>query len=262
MSADLTGRRVLVVGASEGIGRAFAERAVGAGATVVMAARRPEALTAVVESAGGGQVVAADVCDDDSLDALARETVAALGEIDVVMYAVGSAKLSPVIDTDRELWNQTLATNVVGFNQLARRIVRSMAPNGIVVALSSESSGVSRDGLAAYAAAKTALDVSVKSWQIEQPQVRWSCVAVGATFPTAFGAAFDPDLLGWAMDNWAKRGLLNDGCMTPDEVGEHLLAIVASALDLPSLNVEHLLLRSPSPTLGTAPPAAASAQTR
>jgi len=254
MSIELAGRRVLVVGASEGIGRAFAERAVAAGASVIMAARRPEALADVVASAGGGTVVAADVCDDDSLDALARETIAAFGEIDVVMYAVGSAKLSPIIDTDRALWNQTLATNVVGFNQLARRIVRAMAPNGIVMAISSESSGVSRDGLAAYAAAKTALDVSIKSWQIEQPQVRWSCVAVGATFPTAFGNAFDPEMLGWAMDNWAKRGLLNDGCMTPDEVGEHLLAIVASALDLPSLNVEHLLLRSPSPTLGTSQP--------
>jgi len=253
VSTDLTGRRVLVVGASEGIGRAFTERAVAAGASVVMAARRTEALADVLASAGGGLVVAADVCDDDSLDGLAAATVAELGEIDVVMYAVGSAKLAPIIDTDRELWNQTLATNVVGFNQLARRIVRSMAPGGIVVALSSESSGVSRDGLAAYAAAKTALDVSIKSWQIEQPQVRWSCVAVGATAPTAFGNAFDPDLLGWAMDNWAKRGLLSHGFMTPDEVGEHLLAIVASALALPSLNVEHLLLRSPSPTLGTAP---------
>ena len=55
----LAGRRVLVAGASAGIGRAFAVHAVGAGAEVVLVARRAEALQEVVAEAGGGHAVAA-----------------------------------------------------------------------------------------------------------------------------------------------------------------------------------------------------------
>lgn len=246
---------MLVVGASEGIGREFAELAVAAGARVVIAARRPEALADVVVRAGGGHVVAADVTDDASLDALVDEAVAHLGEIDLVMYAVGSATLRHLIDSDRHLWERTMAANVIGFNEVARRAVPAMARGGIIVALSSETAGVPRDGLVAYAASKAALDISVVGWQVEQPQVRWSCVAVGATFPTAFGATFDADLTGQMMELWIKRGLLTEEFMAPEAVAQHLLAIYASALTLPSVNVEHIMLRSPSPTIGTRPAA-------
>ncbi len=242
---------MLIVGASEGIGKAFAELAIAAGASVVIAARRLEALAEIVDRLGAGHAVAADVTDDASLDALVTSAVSTLGAIDLVMYAAGSASLSQVRDSDREAWTQTLAINVVGFNQLARHVIGSMAPGGIIVALSSETSGVPRDGLVAYAASKAALEVSVRGWHTEHPEVRWSCVAVGATFPTAFGNSFDPDLTGSLMGQWIKRGLLQESFMIPAEVAEHLLATYASALSLPSINVEHITLRSPSPTIGT-----------
>jgi NAD(P)-dependent dehydrogenase (short-subunit alcohol dehydrogenase family) len=251
LNGVLTGRRVLVVGASEGIGKEFAERAIAAGASVVLSARRLDALTEITDRVGAGVAVAADVTDDASIDALVSASVATLGQIDLVMYAVGSASLSQIVHSDRESWNQSLAINVVGFNQVARRLIGAMAPGGIIVALSSETSGVPRDGLVAYAASKAALEVSVKGWHTEHPEVRWSCVAVGATFPTAFGSSFDPELIGSLMGQWIKRGLLQESFMDPAEVAQHLLATYASALDLPSVNVEHITLRSPSATIGT-----------
>ncbi|MGZ4784600.1 MAG: SDR family NAD(P)-dependent oxidoreductase, partial [Acidimicrobiales bacterium] len=61
---SLAGRRVLVVGASAGVGRAFAELAIRAGARVVLAARRAERLDEIVAAAGGGVAVAGDVAVD------------------------------------------------------------------------------------------------------------------------------------------------------------------------------------------------------
>ena len=251
MSVTIAGKRVLVVGASEGIGREFAERAVRGGATVLMSARRADALSVVADSAGGGHVAIVDVTDDASIDALVERSIEALGQIDLVLYAVGSASMCRLIDFDREMWDQTLATNVVGFNQLTRRLIGSLSTGAIVVALSSESAAVPRDGLIAYAASKAALEASVRGWRAEHPEVRWSCVAVGATFPTAFGSTFDPDIVGPLLDVWIKKGLLQEAFMEPGEVAEHLLAIYTSALSLASVNVEHIVLRSPSATIGT-----------
>jgi NAD(P)-dependent dehydrogenase (short-subunit alcohol dehydrogenase family) len=244
--------RVLVVGASEGIGREFAILAARSGASVVLAARRADALAEVAEQAGGGHVVPVDVTDDASVAALVDAAVAVLGEIDLVLYAVGSASLRRVADTDRATWEHTLSTNLIGFNQLARRLIGVMAPSGIVAALSSEAADTPRDGLVAYAASKAALEISVKGWRAEHPRVRWSCVGVGATFPTAFGATFDPDTIGAIMETWMKRGLLQEDFMVPSEVAAHLLAVYTSALGLPSVNIEQLVLRSPSATIGTA----------
>jgi NADP-dependent 3-hydroxy acid dehydrogenase YdfG len=252
LPGNMHGRRVLVVGASDGIGKEFAEAAIVAGASVVLAARRIDELAEIADRLGDGTAVVADVTDDESLDALVAAAVATLGQIDLVMYAVGSASLNRVGSVDRASWNQTFATNVVGFNQLARRLVGAMVPNGIIVALSSETAQTPRDGLVVYAASKAALETSVQGWRTEHPEVRWSCVGIGATFPTAFGNSFDPQLLGDVMNMWVKRGLLQESFMVPTEVAAHLLAIYASALSLASLNVDGMVLRSPSATLGTA----------
>lgn len=252
MTGALAGRRILVVGASEGIGSEFAHAAIREGATVVLSARRPDALDAVAARAGGGRVVPVDVADDASIADLVASAVGVLGQIDLVLYAVGSASLTRLIHADRASWELTMSVNVIGFNQLARQLVDVMAPGGIVAVLSSESSAVPRDALIPYAASKAALDVSIRGWRAEHPELRWSCVAVGATFPTAFGATFEPELLGETLDLWVKKGLLQDEFMVPGEVAAHLLATYASALSLPSVNVEHLVLRSPSATLGTA----------
>jgi NAD(P)-dependent dehydrogenase (short-subunit alcohol dehydrogenase family) len=256
VKVDLAGRRILVVGASEGIGKEVAELAIAAGASVVLAARRVEALTEITARVGGGVAIGADVTDDASIDALVAGCIAAFGQIDLVVYAAGSASLRPIKDVDSESWSRTLAINVIGFNQLARRVVGAMAPGGIIVALSSETAAVPRDGMVAYAASKAALEVSVRGWHTEHPEVRWSCVAVGATFPTGFGNSFDPDLIGDLMGQWIKRGLLQDSFMVPAEVAQQLLATYASALDLPSINVDQITLRSPSATFGAAAPPA------
>ena len=87
MAADLSGARVLVVGSSTGIGRRIAIEAVGAGASVVFSARSRDKLESAVAEAGGGVVVVGDVRKPDDCTRIVDETVAAIGGLDLVVFA-------------------------------------------------------------------------------------------------------------------------------------------------------------------------------
>ena len=78
--AELSGRKVVVIGASSGVGRGVATRAVRAGADVVVAARRAERLAEVA----GGHPVVVDLRDDATCRHLATEVSAVLGRIDLL----------------------------------------------------------------------------------------------------------------------------------------------------------------------------------
>jgi len=254
--AGLDGRRVVVVGASAGIGRAVAVRAVRAGARTVLAARRKAALEEAVAEAGGGTAVAVDVVDPEGVERLAREARAALGgPVDLVVHTVGYAAMRFLADCDGDTWRSMLDVNVVGLNQTLRAIVPAMAPGGIVAALSSETAAAPRTGLVAYAASKAAVEASLKGWRVEHPEVRFCCAVVGATQPTEFGAGFDAEVLGPALDSWARHGLLQEEFMQTGDVADVLLDVLGTALAHPGVGVETLVLRSPSPVIGTDVPA-------
>ena len=245
--STLAGKRVLVVGASAGIGRAFAEHAVGEGAEVAFSARRLDKLEDAVKEAGGGHAVAADITDGAACAKLAADTVAALGgPIDLVMISAGSAPMRMFKDTSPEDWKAVFDLNVVGIHQVIRGALPHLAPGAIVAALSSEGVNQPRTALGAYVVSKVALERSLEMWRTEHPEVRFSCVAVGATVPTEFGSGFDMELLGFALEDWAKRGLAQADFMLASDLAAFMAAMFAAGLQFPGINVDHIVLRSPS----------------
>ena len=91
----LEGRRLLVVGASSGIGRAIAVTAANAGARVALGARRSDRLAeAVVECGSGALAWPADVRDPDACDVLVANAVTALAGLDAVVYAAGVSDMA------------------------------------------------------------------------------------------------------------------------------------------------------------------------
>jgi NADP-dependent 3-hydroxy acid dehydrogenase YdfG len=252
----ITDRRVLVVGASSGIGRSFAVQAARAGARVALAARRIDRVRDAVDEAGSGIALACDVQDDAACEEAVGVAVDAFGALDLVFHAAGSAPLRLMRDTDPETWQQAFDINVVGLQRILRHAVPHMTQRGVVAVLSSETVIRPRSALGAYGATKAALDESLRAWQLEHPEVRFSRLTVGATEPTEFGAGFDMKTLAPAMRDWFRQGLMQEEPMDTDEVAGFFVSMLGAAIANPSLNVEQITLRSPTATV--APPEGSS----
>jgi NAD(P)-dependent dehydrogenase (short-subunit alcohol dehydrogenase family) len=226
----LAGRRILVVGASSGIGRSTALAASRAGAGVAITARRRGDLDAAALD-GGPHVRAfpADVTDADAVSAMVDDAVAWLGGLDTVVYAAGKATLSPLETTPAEVWQSTFATNVTGaavVSALCLPHLRDGTYPGTVVLVSSHSVGEPWPGLVAYAASKAALDELGRGLAGEHPTLRVLRVVVGNT-ATGFADGWDAEAAGTALSRWFEAGYLRHRVLEPDEVADRIVAALA-----------------------------------
>jgi len=127
---DLKGKRILITGASSGIGEAGAEKLARAGAKVVVVARRQELLDAVaarITAAGGdARALTCDLSDLDAIDELVATLEKDLGGIDILINNAGRSIRRPLAESlDR--WHdveRTMALNY--FSPL--RLIRGLAP--------------------------------------------------------------------------------------------------------------------------------------
>ncbi len=243
------GKRVLVVGASSGIGRAIAIAAVRAGAHVAFCARRRDALEQAVAEAGGGAIIAADLEQPDDCERIAREAAAALGGIDAVCYAAAMSPLRMLADTTAADWQRVLATNLVGASLVTRASLAYVAPGAVFSYLSSEGAGRPRHGLVAYTASKAALEEMIRGWRVEHPELRFVNLVIGATEGTDFAAGFDAALALRLLPTWVAHGEMHATLMRPDAVAAVVVDHLASALANPGVDVQQVVLRPPGPLM-------------
>ncbi|BBW99565.1 short-chain dehydrogenase [Mycolicibacterium moriokaense] len=244
----LAGKRIVVVGASAGIGKAFATRAIGDGARLVVVARR-ELPADVLSGAAAATSLSADIRNPHDCAHVGRTAAAALGQVDLMLITAAYAPLKLFAEMDVDDWTKVLATNVIGVHQLIQAHLPVLAPSAIVAVLSSDSVRHPHRALGAYSASKAAMERSLVAWRLEHPGLRFSCVEIGATVPTDFVSEFDPELLGIAAGEWISRGLVPATHMTPEGVADTMAGIYASALENPEVGVDHLTLKSPAPPM-------------
>jgi NAD(P)-dependent dehydrogenase (short-subunit alcohol dehydrogenase family) len=249
----LKGRRVLVVGASAGIGRAFSAHALSLGAHVVVSSRRADRLDALVAGSELGIGVVGDVRHAEDCARIVAEAGEALGQIDLIVYSAGVAPLRSMASTSAADWASVLETHVLGVHHVVQAALEHLSSIAVVAVLSSETVGQPRSGLGAYGASKAALEESLRAWHLEHPLVRFSTIAIGATFPTEFGDSFDPVRLTEAMNEWGRRGLMTERMLDPADVAGMLAGIFGTALDYPEVGLEHMMLRPNSPVIGSSP---------
>ncbi len=127
---DLTGRVAVVTGASSGLGVTFAQGLAGAGARVVVAARRRERIEALAKDliATGHESVAVecDIADAGSVDRLVEATLARFGRVDVLVNNAGRANVAPAAAESAEDFRSVLEVNLVGAFVCAQRFGRVM----------------------------------------------------------------------------------------------------------------------------------------
>ncbi|MEE6135366.1 SDR family oxidoreductase [Mycobacterium sp. 050128] len=127
---DLDGKRILLTGASSGIGEAGAERLAEQGATVVVVARRRDLLDALADriTAAGGTALSipCDVSDMDAVDALVADVDERLGGIDILINNAGRSIRRPLAES-LERWHDVERTMVLNY-YAPLRLIRGFAP--------------------------------------------------------------------------------------------------------------------------------------
>lgn len=185
-SFRLDGQVALVTGASSGLGAHFAQLLAGVGARVVVAARRAEALQALVEriAARGGQAraVALDVTRPESVRACLDE-VCAWGTPQVVVNNAGVTVTRPLLEQTEQDFDQVMDTNLKGCwlvaTEAARRMVQA-GTGGAIVNIASILGERVAGGVAPYAISKAAVVQATKAMALELARHR---IRVNALLP-------------------------------------------------------------------------------
>ncbi|MEX2549751.1 MAG: SDR family oxidoreductase [Nitriliruptoraceae bacterium] len=155
----LTGRRILVTGASRGIGEATARALVRAGARVALLARSAGPLDALAEELGGIAVVA-DVVEPTATRTAVEDAARALGGLDGVVNAAGVVRPGPIATTSPADWQVTFDVNVRGLlhvTQAALPHLRDSAHADVVNLSSMSGRRVGSPEMGVYAASKAAV---------------------------------------------------------------------------------------------------------
>lgn len=191
---ELKDRIIIVTGGASGIGRATALLLAGQGATVHIGDLDLDGAARVVEEADGGRASAqhVDLASADSVQAFARNVLAAGGRVDGLVNAAGFDKVGPFIKNDPMLWDRLVAVNLLGAMRLTQLVLPSMIESkaGKIVNIASDAGRVGSMGETAYAATKGGLIAFTKSLAREMARyhINVNCVCPGPTDTPLFNA--------------------------------------------------------------------------
>jgi NAD(P)-dependent dehydrogenase (short-subunit alcohol dehydrogenase family) len=251
--------RIVVVGASSGLGRCIGVGLAQRGQRVALLARRRGLLDDAAKQAGPGTaVVECDVTEETSCRSAIAEAAAELGGIDALVYAPGVGPLVRLVDTDAETWRRVFDTNVTGAALVTAAAIPHLAESaGTAVYLSSVSASLTPPwpGLGAYAVSKAALDKLVEAWRAEHPGIGFTRVVVGdcaggeGDSMTGFANGWNIELAAELHPVWMARHYMSGTLLDVD----HLVAVVdavlrgGATLSVPSVTVAPRPAVTPTP---------------
>jgi 3-oxoacyl-[acyl-carrier protein] reductase len=206
VQVDLTGRRVLVTGASSGIGAATCRSIIGCGGSVAMLARRKERLDELQEELGERSVgVVADVTDSEALESAVAAAARQLGGLDGVIAVAGKSLAGGIVTGTPQVWRELLELNVVSPLATARYAYDHFAAGGRrdIVLVGSAGALTAMPGVGIYAASKRGLRAACESLRLELAPAG---INVGLVMPGLF-----------ETEGLSLEGMVIDGPVPPND---------------------------------------------
>jgi 3-oxoacyl-[acyl-carrier protein] reductase len=206
VGVDLRGRRVLVTGASSGIGAAVCRSIVGCGGSVAMVARRKDRLAGLHDDLGERAVpVPGDVTDFDALDEVVADAAQQLGGLDGLVAVAGKTMAGGIVSGTPQTWREVLDLNLVAPLATVRAAIGHFPGTGRrdVVFVGSTGGITPMPGVGVYGASKRGLRAAFDSLRLELAP---SGVNAGLVMPGMF------ETEGLTLD-----GLVIDGEVPPNE---------------------------------------------
>jgi dehydrogenase/reductase SDR family protein 7B len=229
MNIDLSGKRVIVTGASRGIGRAIARAFAAEGARLVLSSRRPAELERVRRTCARPDehaVVPLDLSHADTFPAIVNDVLARYGRIDMLVNNGGVSQRALAAETAGEVERALMEVNYFGPIALTKAVLPSMLARraGHVVVVNSVSGFVGTPGRSTYSAAKHALRGYFDSLRAET----WrQGIKVTLVFPGYVQTAVSANALGPDGEKHGRTDFTHRTGITPERCAAALLRGVA-----------------------------------
>ena len=215
---DLAGKTAIITGASSGIGEATARKLAGAGAKVVLAARRTDRLEELkqeIESSGGkALVVATDVTDREQVKQLAQRTRDAFGPVDILVNNAGLMPLSYMKNLHVDEWLKMVDVNINGVLLCLAEVLPDMTERrtGHIINISSVAGREVMMGSAVYSATKfavRALSDGLRQELAPKFGIRVTCIEPGAVETELTESITDDELMNDVKEMFSQIDFLD-----------------------------------------------------
>ena len=199
---NLSGKRALVTGSSQGIGFALAKGLHGAGASVVLNGRDAGKLAAAAAEIPNAQTLAFDATDHeavrDAIDRFESES----GPIDILINNAGMQHRAPLEDFPPDAFERLLQTNIASVFHVGQAVARHMIKRGRgkIINIASVQTALARPSIAPYTATKGAVGNLTKGMATDWAKYGLNCNAIApGYFDTPLNAALvaDPAFSAW-----------------------------------------------------------------
>ncbi len=181
---NLSGKRALITGSSQGIGFALARGLAAAGAAIVMNGRDGAKLEAAANTLRGEgftvQTLAFDATDHNAVRAAVDGFESAHGAIDILVNNAGMQHRGPLEDFPAEAFEKLLQTNIASVFHVGQAVARHMIARGAgkIVNISSVQSALARPSIAPYTATKGAVTNLTKGMATDWAKYGLQCNAI------------------------------------------------------------------------------------
>ena len=220
---DLTGKRALITGSSQGIGFALAEGLAAAGAQVVLNGRDTAKLAAAAARIPGAETLAFDATNHDSVRAAVDAFEAAGKPIDILVNNAGMQHRGPLEDFPADAFERLLQTNIASVFHVGQAVARHMIARGRgkIINIASVQTALARPGIAPYTATKGAVGNLTKGMATDWAKHGLNCNAIApGYFDTPLNAALvaDPAFSAWLekrtpAGRWGQVQELQGACI-------------------------------------------------